>query len=93
MQTQTYNIQAILSDLSIIGKSIIPNFYLDNELLKLYSKLALYFFNDRRFEEISPNYKLSKGLLVRGNVGVGKTICLMAFSRFLRGIKATTRPQ
>ena len=87
MQPQTCNISIILDDLKDVGKNLTSNFHYDDELLRVYSILAMYFFQDPRFEEVSPNFKLNKGILLRGNVGVGKTICLKVFTDFLRRIK------
>jgi len=86
MQPQTYNIESILDDIVVIGKSIIPDFNLDEDLYRVYTILAMYFFYDARFEKVNPNYKLSKGLLIRGNVGTGKTLCLLTNLKLLKTI-------
>ena len=91
MQPQVYNLQLILDDIKNVGKTLIPNFHYDDELLRVYSILSMYFLNDPRFEALSPNYKLSKGILLRGNVGVGKTICLKVFVDFLKRINHPER--
>ena len=91
MQPQNYDLPIILEDIKNVGKTLIPNFHYDTELLRVYSILTMYFLKDSRFESLSPNYKLSKGILLRGNVGVGKTICLKVFANFLRWIKSPER--
>ncbi len=87
----SYNLEKILDAIRIEGKSIIPGFDYDIDLLRVYTILAMYFFQDPRFEEISTNYSLRKGLLIRGNPGVGKAICLKVLEKFLRKIKHPDR--
>lgn len=45
----------------------------------LVNALCLYFTNDPRFEELSPDFSLKKGILLSGNVGTGKTSIMNAF--------------
>jgi hypothetical protein len=55
-------------------------FQKDKPTYEAYDKLALYFTNDARFEQLDHDYKLWKGLLVMGDPGVGKTDLLKSFS-------------
>lgn len=79
-----YDINKVLINILNVGKKYIPNFSFDPQSLKVYTSLIMYFFYDEGFEKLTPNYNLNKGILIRGNVGVGKTLCLRVICDYLR---------
>lgn len=57
------------------------NLILDKPYLqKIFNTLVMYFNNDPEFENISPRYKLSKGIIIFGKYGAGKSSLMSAFS-------------
>lgn len=56
-------------------------FELNEQNEKIYHALALYFANDPEFEALDPHWKLDKGLLIAGNIGVGKSVMMRLFAR------------
>ena len=56
-----------------------PSFLVDQQSEKVFILLSQYFANDRAFEQVG--YSLSKGILLCGCVGVGKTALLQLFSK------------
>lgn len=63
-----------------VPKIGLPNFVLDDSNTKVLEWLCLYFTGSKDFEKIDPSYKLSKGLLLVGNVGCGKTTIMRLFA-------------
>ncbi len=61
-----------------IAKEIVPNFVLTDDLKELYSDLFAYFTGNEG------KYDLSKGIYLYGIYGVGKTITMKIFSKFLQ---------
>src|SRR5687768_17579697 len=55
-----------------------PKFQFDDQIDAMIRKLALYFFRDERFESEGHGL-LNKGILLVGDVGVGKTLMLKLF--------------
>lgn len=55
-------------------------FVVDSRNAELFELMCLYFSNDKRFETVH-GYSLSKGLLLTGKVGVGKTELLRIFQK------------
>src|SRR5213595_1601868 len=56
-----------------------PNFIVDQQSEKTFDLLCKYFANDPEFEK--SGYSLSKGIMLSGPVGVGKTELLRIFSK------------
>jgi DNA replication protein DnaC len=56
-----------------------PDFHVDHQCEKIFHLLCQYFANDPAFEK--SGYKLSKGILLSGPVGVGKTELLKIFCK------------
>lgn len=56
-----------------------PSFAIDDANREVFEALCLYFSNDQRFEERGHG-SLKKGLFLTGDVGVGKTLMMQAFS-------------
>ncbi|WP_430809473.1 MULTISPECIES: hypothetical protein [unclassified Carboxylicivirga] len=67
-----------------IGRKCTSNFELTDSDLWIYKLLLKYFNNDPSFEKENPKYSLRKGLLIRGNIGTGKTSLMKVFSHFNR---------
>lgn len=59
-----------------VAKSVAPDFKLDDWIKPVFENLCLYFTKDPRF-----NGDLNKGIMLVGNVGVGKTLLMRAFAR------------
>jgi hypothetical protein len=59
-------------------KNGITPFILDDNNRTIYEQLCQYFTNDEAFE-LSGEYKLSKGILLRGPIGCGKTSLMQMF--------------
>lgn len=58
---------------------------------RLVTRFLLYYFNNCRLaESVFPDrgYKLHKNILLKGNLGVGKTMLMQCFSEYLRRIKS-----
>lgn len=66
-------------DLGEYVLEISPHYKLDDNCRELFNLLCLYFTNDPAFEQ--SGYKLNKGLLLSGPVGVGKTELLRIFQK------------
>lgn len=61
------------------GKDIVgDHFVLDEDNLKIYQLLSLYFTGDPLFEE--QGYSLKKGIMLHGNIGCGKTKAMELFA-------------
>lgn len=63
----------------LVRESGREEFVLDEFSGPVFELLCLYFANDPAFEKEGKGYSLSKGILLIGNVGVGKTEMLRAF--------------
>jgi hypothetical protein len=67
------------------ARDSIPGFQLTAHNQAIFNLLCLYFTNDPRFEakgeELGYNYSLTKGLLLFGPVGCGKTTLMRLFAR------------
>lgn len=73
---KTIDYEMLMNSVAEFGKEKNPNFRLSDDDKNIYSMVLMYFNEDPRFEQISPSYTLKKGLLIRGNVGVGKTMMM-----------------
>lgn len=74
---ETYKIAKITA--SEIAKAGRYNHVIDGNIEPVFSLLAAYFSNDKSFEE--KGYDLNKGILLQGDVGVGKTDLMRAFAK------------
>ena len=54
-------------------------FVVDEDNRAIADALCKYFAQDPEFEKLNPGYKLSKGILLFGGVGVGKTLLMQLF--------------
>ena len=61
-----------------IANEIVPDFVLSDEMKELYGELFLYFTGNES------KYNLNKGIYLYGDYGVGKTVTMRIFSKFLQ---------
>lgn len=80
MKTINYNHQLDL--LIPFVKQKFPEFELNEEDKRIYSLVLKYFYSDPQFEQETPFFSLKKGLMIRGNVGVGKTMLMRSILDF-----------
>lgn len=73
-----YNIESAIDIVCRIGRRIAPGFVLTKEVHELYVILIQYFYADDNFPG-----ELSKGLLLQGPTGTGKTLAFQVMSIFL----------
>ena len=59
-------------------------FVVDDSNRDILNTLALYFAGDPKFETMGENYSLSKGILLYGGVGIGKTYLMKHFCNMQR---------
>ena len=78
-----YNMDDVFQYIGSIGKTWVVNFHLNEHDRELYRRVFFYFFRDKEFNKINPKYDLNKGLLIMGNVGVGKSLMLMVFRKLV----------
>lgn len=79
---KTMNYDFLLNSIAEFAKKKTLNFSLNETDKKIYAMILMYFNQDPRFEEICPTYNLNKGLLIRGSVGVGKTMMMKTILDF-----------
>jgi hypothetical protein len=72
-----------LQILSEISKQFVETLVIDEQNRDTIECLIAYFNNDRTFEKYNQDYSLSKGLLLVGPVGSGKTFLMRLFQRYL----------
>lgn len=80
MKTIDYSHQLTL--IKSFVKQKFPEFELNEEDKRIYSLLLKYFYSDPKFEKENPSFSLNKGLMIRGNVGVGKTMLMRSLLDF-----------
>lgn len=80
MKTIDYN--HLLDLLVPFVKQKFPEFELNEEDKRIYSLVLKYFYSDPQFEQETPSFSLKKGLMIRGNVGVGKTMLMRSILDF-----------
>jgi len=73
-----YNLKVALEVVSEIGKRFAPTFILTHEAEELYVKLIQYFYSDGNFQG-----ELTKGLMLQGPTGTGKTLAMKVMSIYL----------
>lgn len=66
------------NEISGIAKNIVPNFVFTDEIKELYDSLFLYFSGN------NGKLDLNKGIYIYGEYGVGKTITMRIFNKFLQ---------
>jgi hypothetical protein len=66
--------------INLSNRSKRKEFIIDHSNRPVLRALMLYFLNDPEFESLDPSYSLSKGILLRGGVGLGKTLSLKLFA-------------
>lgn len=79
-----YMIDKALQIIYELGKSAIDGFELRENDLRIYRNLIMYFHEDPEFEKLNPNYKLSKGIFLHGNIGTGKSKLFEIFNLYCR---------
>jgi hypothetical protein len=84
-----YDFDKILNAVRIIGTNLVrtkntPEYLVDLHNRDSIDQLIYYFKNDKQF-----NGDLSKGLMIRGNVGTGKSILMRIFSEKTPGLNFT----
>lgn len=67
----------MLEIVKAIGKGFNMNFVIDNSNKEFYKNMIMYFMDDPKIED--KGLSLKKGIMVRGNVGTGKTIAMLVF--------------
>lgn len=80
---EPYKMGFALDVVNRIGKGIIPEFNMTDELIEVYKQLIMYFHADNNF-----NGNLEKGLMLMGPTGTGKTLA-MEIMRIYRQIDDT----
>lgn len=76
-----YEPEEFLKRVLDIGEKEIKGFRLSEGDEDVYHLLSLYFTNDPRFEAMSDEFSLKKGLFIYGNIGCGKTTAMNLFRR------------
>lgn len=64
-----------------IAGNLVNGFVVSDEMRPVLNALCFYFTGSSKFEDLNPDWKLSKGLFLWGNIGVGKTTLMHIFSR------------
>ncbi|MCU4165612.1 hypothetical protein [Carboxylicivirga caseinilyticus] len=70
------------------GKKKVASFHLNEIDIKVYRMVYAYLFHYYDFENYHPTYSLSKGLLITGNIGVGKSYMMQIFQEIARKISS-----
>ncbi len=79
-----YDNEKILNLIVEIGNNYINNFCIDIDNKNQIQQLIYYFMNDKQF-----NGNLSKGIMLHGNIGTGKSILMRIFSEKTPGLNFT----
>jgi len=74
----------MLKGCAYYGKSVKPEFVIDEQNESVFQALVMYFMRDPKFEKLEKNYSLLKGLLVRGGTGTGKTVAMKVLDLLMR---------
>jgi DNA replication protein DnaC len=74
-----YDLEVALDFIRAIGKSIEPGYILTPDIKGLYIKLIQYIYADDHFQG-----DLTKGLLLQGPTGTGKTLAMEIMSNYLK---------
>lgn len=77
--------EVILQKISYFGFSQnegdgLPEFIRNDDNKKVLNALTMYFTDNPAFESLNEGWKLSKGIMLMGNVGVGKTTLMRLFA-------------
>lgn len=81
---QTKNFEKFIN----VIKKIIPDFKINKIREDFYKLLFLYFSKDEKYEECDSSYSLSKGLLIIGKIGNGKSTIMEIFKNNFKIIPA-----
>ena len=76
--------EQVLHILEKIGRTFIPDFKFTSTDIEMYTILINYFLGDKEFEKMYSGFNLKKGLLLRGDIGVGKSLMIKIFRSFMR---------
>lgn len=83
---ETTNYKNLLNSFITFTIKKYPNFELNEVDKEIYTLLLMYFNNDPKFNEKGAHFSLKKGLLIRGDIGVGKTIMMKTLLDFITSI-------
>ncbi len=78
-----FNLESILNYITLIGARRVDNFHLNDNDKEIYKRLFLYFYQKDQFEKLHSSYSLKKGLLITGDIGVGKSLMMLIFRDLL----------
>ncbi len=70
-----------------LGRELDTDFILDKDNRKVYEVLSLYFINHPDFELAGKNFSLSKGIILLGSVGSGKSFTMRLFQEIAGQIR------
>lgn len=65
-----------------IGRSFEPDFTISGDHIEYYENLALYFMKSNKSK-----YDISKGLLISGDIGTGKTLSMKIMQKIFKGFQ------
>lgn len=77
------NYNKIIKSLETFGKKNHASFALTENDTRIYTLALMYFTQDPEFENQGNNYSLKKGLMIRGHIGVGKTLMMRTLQGFM----------
>lgn len=86
VQQVPYNLNFCLDVIRAIGKGYCPRFTIDETNQEAFIQMVKYFMGDPGFEG-----DLTKGLMLRGKKGTGKTLAIIIFKEYLRYFKLQIR--
>ncbi len=81
---KTYSLEKAMENIQQIGLSLIPGFQLLENDFKIYRALIMYFHDDPEFEKLNSFHRLDKGILLRGNIGTGKSRVFEIFNHYIK---------
>jgi hypothetical protein len=68
-------------------RTFIPSYEVDNLNGPVIDAFIMYLKRDEHFKNLSSSYKFGRGLLLRGNIGVGKTVLFKSLKKLLSGLR------
>ena len=84
--TSHYNTNPYTDLIKNLGKKRVANFYLNEIDIEVYRRVFTYLLLYKEFENIHPSYSLNKGLLITGNIGVGKSVMMQILQEIPRKV-------
>ena len=95
---QLYDRETVLTPADLSGELVkelfltqcrkfIPHYEVDSLNEPIIDAFVMYLRRDERFKSINSSFKRSRGLLLRGNVGVGKTVLFKALRNLLSDLR------